>query len=159
MLTAMLAARNLTQGEKNNVWEINGEQEYHENIHAGERKKRGISQVLTSELSGVFSRMDPIAFGISVGIVSALIIALATLFLIIKGGPIVGPNLQLLFIFMPGYHVNLAGILLGLLYGLIDGFIIGSIVAYLRNLIIYLNVKLLYRDIELKTVRRFLDYM
>lgn len=159
MLTAMLAVRNLVMGENNSVWEVNGEEEYHENISASELKNRGIHQVLTSELSRAFSRMDPIAFGISVGIVSALILAFATLFLVIKGGIVVGPYLQLLFNFLPGYRVNLAGILVSLFYGLIYGFGIGSTIAYIRNLIIYLNVKLLHRDIELKAVRRFLDYM
>lgn len=159
MLTAMLAVRNLVLGEKNQIFDVNGESEYHEAINHHDLKKKGIGQVLTSGISRVFSRMDPIAFGFSIGITTSLALAFATLFLVIKGGSVIGPNLQLLFNFMPGYRVNAMGSLLGMAYGFIYGFILGYGLAYLRNLIIYLSVMFLYRDIERTAMRSFLDYL
>ena len=43
-----------------------------------------------------FKKMDKLGFAIAIGTVSGLSVFIATLFLIIKGGDVVGPNLKLL---------------------------------------------------------------
>jgi hypothetical protein len=71
------------------------------------------------------------------GIVAAVIVGvglcLATLWLVIKGGDVVGPRLSLLNQFFPGYEVSLLGSIIGLFYGALVGFIIGYAVAVIYN--------------------------
>ncbi len=71
--------------------------------------------------------------GIVAGVVFGGGIFLATVFLVVKGGRVVGPHLALLSEFLPGYEVTLAGSLIGLAYGLGLGFLIGYALALLYN--------------------------
>lgn len=67
--------------------------------------------------------------------VAALVLFVATLWLVIKGGPNVGQHLGLLRAYYPGYSVTWTGSLLGLVYGGLTGFALGGCVAWLYNLI------------------------
>ncbi len=90
MLTGMLAAENVF-GANHNLWEINEEGEYLEEekaVEVGERVRKSV-------LKQTFARMDKFAFASASGSVSGLFFFLATIWLVIKGGDIVGPNLQL----------------------------------------------------------------
>jgi uncharacterized membrane protein len=71
----------------------------------------------------------------------------------------VGPNLQLLSIFLPGFSVSGWGALVGLFYLFSLGFIVGSSSAYLRNLMVWIGARLLHRDIELDLLRRLYDFL
>src|SRR5512135_2067328 len=71
--------------------------------------------------------------GTVAGVVLGGIIFLATNFLVLKGGPVVGPHLALLGEFLPGYEVSFLGSLLGLAYGFAIGFLIGYVLALLYN--------------------------
>lgn len=159
MITARLGVRNLILGEKNDVWSINGEQEYHETIHVPAAEERSIDSIFTASLTKVFSRLDPVAMGLSLGVTASALLFLATIFLVIKGGPVIGPNLALLANFFPGYQVNFVGGLIGLAYGLGIGFLTGWGIAYLHNLTVYLSANLIHRDLEMNLMRRFLDFM
>ena len=72
-----------------------------------------------------------------VSLVTAMIcgfgLFVATLWLVIKGGPVVGPNLGLLRAYFPGYSVTWSGSLVGLFYGALTGAILGATVAALYN--------------------------
>ncbi|MEL7060977.1 MAG: hypothetical protein AAGN46_13225 [Acidobacteriota bacterium] len=57
----------------------------------------------------------------------------ATLWLVIKGGEVVGPNLGLLRNFFPGYSVTWSGSFVGLFYGALTGAALGFCVAALYN--------------------------
>jgi hypothetical protein len=57
----------------------------------------------------------------------------ATLWLVIKGGPTVGPNLGLLRNYYPGYSVTWVGSLVGFAYGALTGAVLGWCVAWLYN--------------------------
>jgi hypothetical protein len=59
----------------------------------------------------------------------------ATLWLVIKGGPTVGPTLSLLSQYYPGYSVTWTGSLVGLFYGALTGAAIGWCVAWLYNIL------------------------
>jgi hypothetical protein len=59
----------------------------------------------------------------------------ATLWLVIKGGPTVGPTLGLLSAYFPGYSVTWTGSLVGLVYGALTGAVFGWCVAWLYNLL------------------------
>src|ERR1051325_292084 len=67
--------------------------------------------------------------GIVLGIITGLAIFIATNFLIIKGGPVVGPHLALLRAFFPFYSVTFLGSLIGFFWGLISGYIVGFVIA------------------------------
>jgi uncharacterized membrane protein (Fun14 family) len=71
------------------------------------------------------------------GIVTAVLVGaglfLATIWLVIKGGDVVGPRLALLNQFFPGYTVSFLGSLVGLGYGALVGFVVGYLVALIYN--------------------------
>lgn len=80
-----------------------------------------------------FAKLDRTALGLSVGTFVGLTVFIATLFLIIKGGEVVGPNLALLGQFFIGYTVTVNGAFIGLVYGFVAGFILGWFIGFLRN--------------------------
>lgn len=71
--------------------------------------------------------------GIVTGLVFGLGIFIATNFLILKGGPVVGPHLALLGQYFIGYKVTFVGSLIGLVYGSVTGFVTGYVLARLYN--------------------------
>jgi hypothetical protein len=159
MLTAMFAVRNLVLGEKNDLWSVNADQEYLEEVRQLKVQAASPAKVPTAKRAPVYLRLDPLAFGLSVGITAGAVLVLATLFLVIKDGDVVGPTLHLLAQVFPGYTVSLGGAILGMLYAFAVGFIVGSGSAYLRNVVIYFSLLVIRRDIQRHLLRRFLDYM
>jgi hypothetical protein len=146
MLTGIYAARNIT-GEKLDVWSVNTEKEYLEEEQAtasrsGDRLVPvGIIPAISETdanaeviLETIFARLDPVAMGGAVGIVSGLLLFLATAILLLKGGTVIGPNLSLLSHYLLGYQVTWAGAFLGLVEAGVIGFILGYLFASLRNL-------------------------
>ncbi len=77
--------------------------------------------------------LNAILVGIVTGLVLGIGIFLTTIFLILKGGPIVGPHLALLGQIFIGYDVTFVGSLIGLGYGFVTGFIIGYVVSRVYN--------------------------
>ncbi len=69
------------------------------------------------------------------GMVAGIALLVATLWLVIKGGPSVGQHLGLLQAYYPGYTVTWPGSLLGLFYGGVTGALLGGCVAWLYNLL------------------------
>ena len=69
------------------------------------------------------------------GLVAGSGLFLATLWLVVKGGPHVGQNLGLLRAYYPGYTVTWAGSLVGFFYGALTGAVLGWCVAWLYNLL------------------------
>lgn len=80
-----------------------------------------------------FAKVDKAALGLAVGAVCGLAVFGATLFLLFKGGDVVGPNLALLGQFFFGYTVTVKGAFIGLLYGFLAGFVLGWLIAFFRN--------------------------
>ena len=58
---------------------------------------------------------------------------LATAWLVVKGGPTVGPTLGLLRAYYPGYSVTWGGAFVGFAYGALTGAALGWCVATLYN--------------------------
>lgn len=73
------------------------------------------------------------AWGIAFGLVLGGGLFLATLFLLIKGGPTPGQHLQLLGAFFPGYRVTFLGSLVGFVYGFVLGYALGRIIGEVYN--------------------------
>ena len=78
-------------------------------------------------------RLDAIAQAISLGVLLGLGIFVATNWLVLKGGDVVGPNLALLAQFCPGYRVTFVGSVIGFAYGLFYGGVAGYAVSALYN--------------------------
>lgn len=81
-------------------------------------------------------RLNATIHGIVFGLMAAMGIFAATLWLVIKGGPVIGPNLALLGQFFIGYKVTVLGAFIGAGYGFMFGFLIGYFVATLYNWIV-----------------------
>jgi hypothetical protein len=82
------------------------------------------------------ARLNATILGIVLGLVFGLGLLIATLWLVVKGGPVVGPNLALLGEFFIGYSVTPLGSLVGFFYGFLTGFIIGFSIAAIYNWIV-----------------------
>ena len=157
MITGMLAVGNLIKGEKNDLWQVNTDPTYHEEISLDEEKE---SEELGKKGTGrVFPRLDPIAFGFSTGLTTALLLFVPTLFLAINGDEVVGSLLHLLAELFPGFTVSLLGGLIGLLYLFVFGFVVGSGSAYLKNLIVLINARIFHRDIKPYQLKRLFEYL
>ncbi len=78
-------------------------------------------------------RLDAAAQAIAVGVLLGLGIFVATNWLVLKGGAVVGPNLALLAQFCPGYSVTFLGSVIGFGYGLVYGAVAGFAVSWVYN--------------------------
>jgi len=77
--------------------------------------------------------------GVVTGIVAGIIVFIATNWLVLKGGSVVGPHLSLLSQFFIGYRVSFFGSLIGFAYAFIFGFVVGYVVATMYNWIVELR--------------------
>ena len=84
-------------------------------------------------------RLSRNVLGLTLGILSAVGIFLATNILVFKGGPSVGSHLQLLNQYFPGYRVTFGGSFLGAAYGFIVGYVNGWIIAAVYNWVVLLR--------------------
>lgn len=84
-------------------------------------------------------RLNEHGWGIAFGLLGGLGLFAATIILVIRGGPVVGPRLGLLGLYLPGYEVTTVGALIGLLYGLLIGYVAGFLVGALYNRLVRLG--------------------
>jgi hypothetical protein len=159
MVTGMLSVRNLLFSEKNDVWNVNTDQEYLEELKAdGKDPVEKLTKVLEEALPRAFPKLDRVALGVSTGTAAAIVLALATLILVLKGGETVGPNLQLLSQYFPGFSATISGTFLGLVYGFVSGFVGGWGFAFLRNAAVFLYMAVIGRRAERQVLRQLLEY-
>ena len=150
MVTGILAVRNVVLGERNDLWSVNTDEQYHEEAVAEE--------IFDASVAPALVKIDRVALGSSVGVASGLLLFLATLVLVLKGGSPVGPNLRLLSNFFPGYAVTGVGAVLGLVYGFLTGYIAGWAFGLMRNVIVFACMAVVHRRAERQVLRRLLDY-
>ena len=150
MLTGMQAVRNLVLGERNDLWNVNTEAEYHEET---------IEKALAPALEECFPRIDRAALGGATGAACGLALFGATMTLVLKGGPVVDHSLGLLGQYLPGYTVTPLGAILGLVYGFAVGGLLGWSFAMLRNTTLLLYIAIIRRRVELGLLRRFLEFV
>jgi protoporphyrinogen oxidase len=175
MLTAMAAVENI-RGGNFDLWSLNADAEYHEEITDEEAKRvsehKALQQtqpkvpvVLTERtiadtmVQKVISRMDKAAFAVSLGIVSGLYVFIITLWVTITKDSSVASFLSLLNQYLTGYTVSYSGALIGLLYGFFWGFIFGWSFAYVRNLALGLYLHYLLRRGMSSIMRNLLEYI
>lgn len=73
-------------------------------------------------------RFNLLAVGVAIGAMSGVILWVATVVLLLRGGENVGLHLNLLAVFFPGYSVTWAGSWIGLVWGFIAGAVSGALV-------------------------------
>jgi len=91
--------------------------------------RRAIEDVVLTRLL----RVNATVQGVVTGIVAGGGLFVATNWLLLKGGPVVGPHLALLGQFFPGYRVTFAGSLIGSGYAFVVGFVVGWATARMYN--------------------------
>jgi len=169
MLTGVYAARNLV-GEHYDVWSVNTEMDYLEEkskreVTTGDRvvptkimREEGSLPVPPEEIiEAAFAKLDPLALGTALGIVSGVVLFLMTMVLLLKGRDPVGPNLLLLDQYLPGFTVSWPGALIGLLEAGIGGFALGYLGAWLRNWGMTAYAAMVRRRAEAEAQRDLLD--
>lgn len=162
MLAGVYAARNLAGGQ-HDVWSVNTDRDYQEETRSPRPRlvptRVEAEPALAAErvIQAAFARLDPVALGLAVGTVGGVGLFLATAFLLLKGGPRVGPNLSLLGQYFFGFQVTWSGAVLGLIEAGIGGFAAGYVVARLRNRVLALYAVWLQRRAATKARRDLLD--
>jgi hypothetical protein len=155
MLTGLEAVHNLISSERRDLWNVNVSEEYHEEVEISERGLKDLEAGFTR----IFRKLDNVALGGAVSVVVGLILWASTVGLVFRGGDDVGPRLQLLSQYLPGYTVTWTGSVIGLAYGLVIGFLIGWYFAFIRNATLFLSMAIVWRQAQLRLLRRFHEFI
>lgn len=91
------------------------------------------------ESKAKLARLKARAWGVAFGLLCGAGIGVATLILVIKGGPNVGAHLGLLSVFLPGYSVSYSGAFVGFVYLFVIGYALGRIVGSVYNFFVRLE--------------------
>jgi hypothetical protein len=81
-------------------------------------------------------RLNGHILGLVIGLISGLVIFVATIWLVLKGGDEIGPHLGLLGQFFIGYDVTYAGSLIGAAYGFAVGYASGLVIGWIYNAVV-----------------------
>jgi protoporphyrinogen oxidase len=159
MLTGMLAVRNMLYGEKNDLWSVNADKEYHEELRlAPERQVQEVAGTVQEVLTQVFVKLDSVAFGSAIGLAAGLILFFLTLSMMIiqsEGAAELFGNLRE---YIPGYSITLGGSIIALLFGALVGFAGGWGFAFLRNASVVLYMAYIERRAQIEVLRTILDF-
>jgi len=82
------------------------------------------------------TRLSAAVNGLVAGIALGSLIFISTIWLVIKGGDVIGPHLALLGQYFIGYRVSVLGSFIGFGYGFLAGFILGYGISALYNWIL-----------------------
>jgi hypothetical protein len=85
--------------------------------------------LLRSAIARLRTSVMAVVFGLSGG----ALLAVATAWLLIQGGEVIGPHLGLLGNYFPGYTVTWPGVAVGFFYGALTGAGLGFAIAWLYN--------------------------
>ncbi len=96
-------------------------------------RKPGESSPEIEQLMRGVLRLDAKILALTLGFLGALAIFAATNWLVLKGGPTVGPHLRLLSQYFLGYRVTFAGSLVGAAYGFAVGALSGLVIGWVYN--------------------------
>jgi hypothetical protein len=165
MVTAVYAARNIAAGSAEyDVWDVNVEDEYHEEVLQEERTGAGGDRMVPQRAADasieelivdLFARYDAFALGGAVGLISGLGLLLATVLLLLQGGSDPGANLSLLSHYLVGFKASWAGALVGMLEAGAIGFGFGYVLAKLINLVIAAEEQRIILRVEEQAVDLF----
>jgi protoporphyrinogen oxidase len=154
MITGIRASQNIL-GAHYDLWQVNEEDAYLE-----EEPRPGTDRIVTEKiLIKAFARMDKLALATATGSMSGLLVFLATIWLLFKGGEVIGPNLQLLAQYFAGYTVTVKGAFIAFGYSFGWGFLFGWLIAYLRNLFLSWYVYRLKKKTKFLSFRDLIDHI
>lgn len=85
------------------------------------------------QIQTALQRLNARAWGIAVGLLCGVGLFVATIVLVIKGGPNVGRHLGLLSAYFPGYRVTIFGSFIGFVYAFVVGYAIGRLIGSVYN--------------------------
>lgn len=176
MLTAVYAARNIV-GENHDVWSVNTEMEYHEEVREADSSRTAtfglngdrlvparlepavaLAQISADDLIlAAFAKLDSVALGAALSVVFGLSVFFATVALVLKGGQRVGPTLALLKNYFIGFSVTWEGAFIGMLWAGAMGFGLGYFWALLRNWGVDAFAYMVRRRAEVEARRHLLD--
>jgi len=105
----------------------------------------------------VLARLDPLALGTALGLVCGFWLCLATIVLVVRGGPNAGQNLLLLSQYFPGFRVTPAGSAAAFAYGFLMAFLAGYGFARLRNFMLHTYLLYVRRRAEREALTDLLD--
>lgn len=152
MLTGMLAVRNIMRGERNNLWVVNAEQEYHEEIT--EPSITDLDKIADEVFARAFLKIDALAFGIALGLTTGLSLFFLTILISLNNSIPLGRFMWLLGQYLPFYQPTIVSSWLGLVYGFGIGFASGYGLASLRNAILKAYISYLRHRAELKLLEQ-----
>jgi hypothetical protein len=84
-------------------------------------------------VDGYLVRLHGPAWGMALGLLFGTGLLLATLILVLKGGPHVGQHLGLLRQYLPFYSVSVVGALIGFVEGFVIGWATGALICFVYN--------------------------
>jgi len=87
----------------------------------------------TENITAAVRRLNARVWGITGGLLCGGGLFLATIFLVVKGGPEMGQHLGLLATYFPGYRVSVIGGLIGFVYAFVLGYGAGRLVGSVYN--------------------------
>lgn len=82
------------------------------------------------------ARLNAGTLGVVAGAIAGGVLFLATIVLVVKGGPHPGPHLALLGQYFIGYSVTVKGAFIGLFYAAILGYAVGYTIGKIYNKIV-----------------------
>ncbi len=147
MLTGLLAARHV-YGEFVDIWDVNVEEAYHEDI-VDEWAPDGSEGITEEMIRYAFARYDPLALGVSIGIIAGVILFLASSVLLLRGFETPDPLLAFLSNYLIGYRVSWLGALTGAVEAAFGGFAFGYILAKAVNLEVNWSESMFRRKVEI----------
>jgi hypothetical protein len=84
-------------------------------------------------------RLNAVIAGLVTGLLAGLAVFVATNWLVLKGGHVVGPHLALLGQYFIGYRVSFVGSLVGFAWAFAVGFLAGAAVVWIYNRLVGLR--------------------
>ncbi|MCH9651943.1 MAG: NAD(P)/FAD-dependent oxidoreductase [Deltaproteobacteria bacterium] len=175
MLAGLFAARNVA-GANLDLWSINEELTFHEEVRSDEAeaqpsegeaaKSRGVQDRLTPSrvesraedlLRAAFATYDEVALGGAVGITASLALAAVTVILLLGANESFVPMLSLLGNYFFGYQVSWPGLAIGMIEVGGLGFGLGWIGAKCINLLISVSQRNLERKLATLTTLEAMD--
>ena len=89
----------------------------------------------TFEVTRAVARIHAGVMALVCGVLGGVGLFAMTVWLVIKGGPIVGAHLQLLSLYFYGYSVTWPGSIVGFLYGAVTGAFVGWLIGIVYNVV------------------------
>jgi hypothetical protein len=88
------------------------------------------------QIRRAYARVTEQGWGLALGVLAALGLFLATIVLVLQGGPNVGAHLGLLSVYLPGYSVTWLGGFIGAGYAFFFGYGAGRTIGTIYNRIV-----------------------